>query len=637
MGTPLGAPETKPSVLGNRLVLAAFLICSSGVAVGVAAGAQPDSGDDRRQPTSLITQIAAATTGTISGVVLDERGVPLNGVVVSAMGGSTSFAVSDKVGQYTLRSLLPGAYLVRAHLEGYLPARNTIVTVRPSARTVSSFTLRREGRVGAPRVATAGLSGTEFAAAPDDEERDESETAWRIRHLRRSILKDATSVAEIAAEDDFFLTNSLETLGRAVETAGSMIVHSPLQGQVNLLTTGMFDSPSQLFELQRTRGVAFFSLGAPVRDHGDWVVKAALNQGDLSSWILAGNYVTRDPARHRYQFGMSFGAHRYESGNAATVVTMPEAARNVGSVYAHDEWRISDRVTVGYGANYAHYDYLAQASHLSPRFSATYHHPEDRTRIRAVAARHVTAPGAEEFLPPSRADVLPPQRTFAPLTRSGFVPEDMRHYEVAVEQLMDGATIGMRAFYQTIDDQLVTVFGLNSTESGAVPLGHYSVGSSGDVDVIGVGVTYTHTLLENVRGTVDYSLGVSDWANEPSRDRYRLAHNVPGALRAEGESIHDVTTSLETEFPESATRIFVLYKLNTAYTKPDQTRPGVDARWDVQVSQGLPFMRFTNADWEMLIGVRNLFREAFTETSVYDELLVSSPPKRVVGGITVKF
>jgi hypothetical protein len=571
------------------------------------AGAQPNSSDDAQQTTKLVTQIASATTGIIAGVVLDERGQPLHGVVVSAMGGSTSFAVSDKVGQYTLRSLTPGAYLVRAHLEGYLPARNTIVTVRPSGRTLSSFTLRREGKAGAA-VATAGVAVTEISAA-GGEERDESETAWRLRHLKRSILKDTAGLAGIAAEDEFFLTDSLQMIGRAVENAGALFMHTPLQGQVNLLTTGMFDSPGQLFELQRTRGVAFFSLGAPVRDHGDWVVKAALNQGDLSSWILAGNYVTRDPARHRYQFGMSFGAHRYEASNAATLATMPEAARNVGSVFAHDEWRISERLTIGYGANYAHYDYLAQAAHLSPRISATYLHPEDRTRIRGVAARHVVVPGAEEFLAPSRADVLPPQRTFAPLTRTGFLPEDMRHYELAIEQLMDDATFGVRAFYQTIDDQLVTVFGLSSTESGSVPLGHYSVGSSGDVDVVGVGVTYTHALLDH----------------------------VPGALRGDGENIHDLTTTLETEFPESATRIFLLYKVNSAYTKADQARPGVDARWDVQVSQGLPFMRFTNADWEMLVGVRNLFREAFTETSVYDELLVSRPPKRVVGGITVKF
>jgi hypothetical protein len=48
-------------------------------------------------------------------------------------------------------------------------------------------------------------------------------------------------------------------------------------------------------------------------------------------------------------------------------------------------------------------------------------------------------------------------------------------------------------------------------------------------------------------------------------------------------------------------------------------------------------MNFLRAEWEMLVGVRNLFRESFAEASVYDELLVARPPKRLVGGITVKF
>ena len=48
-------------------------------------------------------------------------------------------------------------------------------------------------------------------------------------------------------------------------------------------------------------------------------------------------------------------------------------------------------------------------------------------------------------------------------------------------------------------------------------------------------------------------------------------------------------------------------------------------------------MNFSNARWEMLIAVRNFFREAGTEQSVYDELLVVRPPKRVVGGVTLRF
>ena len=48
-------------------------------------------------------------------------------------------------------------------------------------------------------------------------------------------------------------------------------------------------------------------------------------------------------------------------------------------------------------------------------------------------------------------------------------------------------------------------------------------------------------------------------------------------------------------------------------------------------------LSFTNAHWEMLVAVRNLFRDDLLDSSVYDELLVVRPPKRVVGGVTLKF
>jgi hypothetical protein len=67
------------------------------------------------------------------------------------------------------------------------------------------------------------------------------------------------------------------------------------------------------------------------------------------------------------------------------------------------------------------------------------------------------------------------------------------------------------------------------------------------------------------------------------------------------------------------------------------SRPVLDSRFDVQVRQSLPFMDFSTAKWEMLVGVRNFFRDAAPDQSVYDELLVVRPPKRIVGGLTLKF
>jgi hypothetical protein len=130
------------------------------------------------------------------------------------------------------------------------------------------------------------------------------------------------------------------------------------------------------------------------------------------------------------------------------------------------------------------------------------------------------------------------------------------------------------------------------------------------------------------------------WLGQPSsREATALERWVPSAIRGGREQIHDLTTSLQTEIPYTATRFEVLYKLNNAFVASDGAapEPGFDARFDVRVNQALPFMNFRTSQWEMLVAVRNIFHESLSNSSSYDELLVVRPPKRIVGGLTVKF
>jgi hypothetical protein len=294
-----------------------------------------------------ITRIAATDTGLIEGKVTDELGKPLDGAVVSALGGTTAFAVSDKTGAFSLKQLPPGPYLVRVHLAGFFAARSAMVNVRPSTRSASSFTLRRDGPIDAPRITEASVAaiGAAPAAPAKSGDRDESELGWRLRHLKRGVLRDADTLAGIPRDDDWFITDSFEFLGRAVGTsarkATALFSDLSLGGQVNLLTTGAFDNPLQLLQLDRTSSVAFFSLGAPVGEHGDWNVRAAMNQSDLSSWMLAGSYVVTAQVPHRYQVGMSYSLQRYQGGNTAALGALAETARNVGSMFAYDDWQVS--------------------------------------------------------------------------------------------------------------------------------------------------------------------------------------------------------------------------------------------------------------------------------------------------------
>src|SRR6187397_1857742 len=104
-----------------------------------------------------VTKIAATDTGLIEGKATDEVGKPLDGAVISALGGTTAFAVSDRTGPYSLKQLPSGPYLVRVHLQGFLAACSAMVNVRPSTRSASSFKLRREGSEPAPRITEASV------------------------------------------------------------------------------------------------------------------------------------------------------------------------------------------------------------------------------------------------------------------------------------------------------------------------------------------------------------------------------------------------------------------------------------------------------------------------------------------------
>ena len=90
------------------------------------------------------------------------------------------------------------------------------------------------------------------------------------------------------------------------------------------------------------------------------------------------------------------------------------------------------------------------------------------------------------------------------------------------------------------------------------------------------------------------------------------------------------------EVPQTATRFVFLYKVNSGFVGTPAGLHTARGRFDMQLRQGLPFMGGMG-DWEMLLGVRSLFRPSLDDRSIYDELLVVRAPKRVIGGLQVRF
>ena len=629
-----------------------------------------------------LARIAPASAGTLSGTVQDERGVPVASVVLSAVGASTSVAVTDATGRFALPGLAPGSYLVRAHLAGYTAPRARTVVISVAGVTSSTIALRR---VGAARsILAAGfvsaspddvaLSGPSAAssssdepealsvATPDqaakpsgvdadaDEEDARSETAWRIRHGRRHILKDVVLPVDALVEVDdldrgfsgagrFIPVSFLDrAVGSSARAAGGFFADTDFSGQVNLMTSGTFDAPQTLFTSEMlSRNIAEVRVGAPVGS-AEWTVRGAVTQADISSWIVAGTYTARaSAAPHQYDLGLSYSAQRYEGGNVLALRDVSDGSRNAGVVYAYDNYTLAPGIMLGYGATYARYDYLATRGLLSPRVALTVT-PFDRTRVSAVVSRRELAPGAEEFVPPASTGTwLPPQRTFSSLTPGEpFRAERTLHQQVSLERDLGETTVTFRAFRQRVDDQLLTVFGSAPSGLPEARIGHYLVGNVGDLDARGYSASVQTVVADRIRGSLEYST-VDGQLTPDDSVPYLLLMLNPAPAVSPRTRVHSLTTTVEAEVPETATRVLVLHRSGNGIAGAGEFGGATDSRFDVQVRQSLPFMNLGSAKWEVLVAVRNFFRDPGPEQSAYDELLVIRPPKRVVGGVTLRF
>lgn len=635
-------------------VLKAAMVVGAGIALAppsVSAQAAPSAPSRTGAPVQ-VTQIARLTAGTITGTVSDERGGPVAGANVTVTGATMAIAVTDDGGRFITDILPPGEYSVRAYRKGFVASQRTTVRVTGPRSTAPRLELRRleaatgtsgtsaETVVSRPIVAAGfGLPQAETKDASreqGDETHPHSETAWRLRHIKRSILK-SESAAIIVADNIDIPDSQGSMFGRAMDGAASfasaLFADLPLSGEVNLLTSSAF-APGDFFASDGLpRGIAYLSIGSPT-PVGEWTMRAAMSEGDLASWIISGAFTSRPGRSHAYVVGLSYSAQDYQGGNPVALAAMRGESRNAAEIYGFDRWRVSPWLEVDYGTRYARYGYIDNERGLmSPRFGLNWTPAKD-TRISALVTQRMVVPGAEEFMPRAvTGPALPPERTFSALDDGQLRVERARGLELAIEhEFRQTFVVGIRRYYQNVDDQLVTVFRL-APPGNPESVGHYYVGSAGSFDASGWALRLSSPPALPVRGYLDYSVTRANWSNQ----RAEMGTFVPAAVRPANEEIHDITTALETEIEETATRFHVLYRVNSAFIRSSRPeRSGLDGRFDVQVNQALPFGLY-GTKWEVLLGLRNLFRDTADQASIYDELLVVRPPKRVIGGFLVRF
>jgi hypothetical protein len=535
----------------------------------------------------VVPPAGAGERGGLVGFVQDARGTPVAGAVVSLFGqvagGISLVTVTDEAGRFALASLPPGSYTLRAVRRGLASASRV--------------------RVQADRDATFRLSLPALADGLAPEAADSSrELAWLIRHKRRSVLESAHEEAGLQRAD----------FRPSAPSAPDLL--AALGGRVEFVTQPTRPGGGGLVPGLELDSAGVLRLEGRLSPSTRWSVGGLLAESETRSWRTAAEFVVEIGEGHEVLLGMGYGASFARPGESRSLA--PD--RTVGALLLQDEVRLGDRLSATVGARFSRLGFVEDANHFDPSLALEWKR-DQRARLQVRGSARTLAPGGDLLTLSSLSPA--PSLAYAAM-RPGLRPERLGQWELALEEEVGGTTLVARAFFERVRDRLANTF----DPTGA----SLSIRNAGHTRAHGFGVSVGRKIGRRTEGSVSYAQG------HTARTGPR-PHLPAGPASALDEAdFHDLVARFETAIEPTDTRLRAYYRLNRLAPGGDQ-EPVFGSRFDVQVSQGLPFLGgLTRADWDLLIAVRNMYYEPW-EGGVLDEFAVVNPPRRVLGGIAVKF
>lgn len=535
--------------------------------------------------------------GGLVGWVESTRGAPVAGALVSIFGkgirGGSLVTLADSQGQFVLPSLPAGSYTLRAIGTGHQPSAARHVTVLPNRDALYTLSLTPVGEKA------------DAAAEEDDAAASRAEWRWLVRHKRRSVLETAGPERDVAEAGPAL---TLDT--KAPHELGAF------DGSVELAATGGGAGASGA---SLPAGMGSLQLQGRLTEGVSWTLGGLMSENEGRAWRVAAEFVLEPGSSHQIQVGAG-----YANGDEleATPFGPGQPGRATGAVFVRDRFKVGERLAATLGGRYTYIGFLPDSNHADAVLELELQ-GDDATVLRGSVTTRTLAPGGDLLTLSTVA--ASPAMTWARL-EDGLRPGRSRRVELGVDRaLSPSAHIGAQLFAESANDALATVF----RDDAAY------VRKAGTLDARGFGVTLGRRFGSAVDGSVTYTFGQT-----------RRSGGVP--LRAapvtafEKAEFHDLAARVETFIGWTDTRVAALCRLSSLAESNAPAFSGqggfsTTTRFDVQLTQGLPFLApLTRADWELLLAVRNMFYEA-SQAGFLDELAVQDPPTRVVGGISVRF
>lgn len=434
---------------------------------------------------------------TITGAVLDNKGNPVSGALISLLRDGASKVIkqtrSDAAGRFSTR-ISPGRYGIRAIASGFNEVVFASVEVRASQELVYRFNLEPIG------------SGKTLP----ERRKDRDDVKWTLRsaQTRRSIFQaqegeDADIQAilgrETASEAETPADGSAQYSTEAVNQES----RSRVQGVVETYFASNSYGPSQ-------PGLNFAVATSP-NDRIELIFAGQTAVGPNAPERFEASTQVRAGQHHRV--GMSLGAVRFGSPVWSAVRDNHSDNSAIGlgqvSVRAIDEWIVRDGIVIVLGLDYSRFIGAGGARSLNPRIGIQFD-ANARTRLKAAYA-----PGGDEASIQSVAAFEDTQVAFRESGRrpiafvDGRAVMDRSHrLEFGVERVLDNkSNFEGTAFFDTTSGRGVGLLSTPMTAfSGATGETFINVANQQGASR-GMRLVYTRRLSRMWTASAGYSFG----------------------------------------------------------------------------------------------------------------------------------
>ena len=553
---------------------------------------------------------------TITGTVLDNRGTPLQGALVSLMregAKAVQEARTDKKGNF-IAKVLPGRYGIKAIANGFSEVVFTQVDVKAQQELVYRFNLEPVG----------------YGHTLPERRRDRDDVKWTLRSAQTK-----RSVFQVQEGEDSAIKAATETEAQPAETTVAMESAPEIPTEASSDSRSKTHGVLESYFASNAYGSPYvgvnFAVATPVSDQVELIFSGQTGVGDGPERVEA-TTLFRIGDRHRV--GVTAAGMRFAHPVWTNKLTDHRDLHGQVSLRAVDEWIVRDGIVIVMGLDYSRFLGAGGAHSFSPRIGVQYD-ANARTRVKAAFASGGDEDGIQSVATFENEQVVFRSQSVRPIAfiDGQAVLERSHRVEFGIERVLDNSSsVEATAFLDTTSGRGV---GLLSAPGSAFS------GSAGQsfMDVAnqqgssrGIRVLYTRRLNRVWSASAGYAFGrgqrlsASGFSTPAELFESGMFQTAAFQLAAGFHTGTQVRTVLR--FSPEAT-VFAI--------DPFAGRLGVyDPSLSIQVTQELPSFGLP-VRAEAILDARNLLDAQTSSDNGEILTFIGNTRRSVRGGISVRF